>query len=64
MNIIDITAVLDAFRHAPTAPPVHAVDLFGCIPDERIEIIDAVGAVDGFRGFSYFRSTFCPDPCP
>jgi hypothetical protein len=33
-------------------------------PDQRIDIIDAVGTVDAFGGKTYWESMMCPQPCP
>ncbi len=63
-DITDVTAILDTFRHAATAPPIHRVDIWGCEPNENAEIIDAVGALDGFRHIPFLQSTRCPAPCP
>lgn len=64
----DITAVVDAFRSLPTAPPVYFVDLIGsvgyeCRLDRAIDFGDISAAVDGFRGYTYWQSTQCASPC-
>jgi hypothetical protein len=71
IGIMDIVAIVDKFRDLPTAPPIYWVDLIGlgssgveCAPDQRIDIIDAVGAVDAFGGKTYWESMGCPQPCP
>ena len=62
-NFTDIGAVVDAFRSSPTAPPVYAADLYGCIPDQIINFTDIGGAVDGFKGLSYSAYSLCANPC-
>jgi len=64
----DITSIVDAFRHLPTAPPVASADLVGpsgseCHPDLAIDFLDIGAAVDAFRGYSYWDSTSCVAPC-
>jgi len=65
----DISSVVDAFRHLPTAPPVVQADLVGasgseCVPNLNIDFLDIGAAVDAFKGNTYWASTPCTAPCP
>jgi hypothetical protein len=64
VTIHDVTAILEAFRHSARAPSIYRADIWGCVPDQDPEIIDAVGALDGFRHILFTFSTRCPVPCP
>lgn len=64
----DITSLVDAFRHLPTAPPTYRADLVGasgteCIPDMNIDFLDISAAVEAFRGHDYWETASCPPPC-
>ncbi|MBI1827394.1 MAG: PQQ-dependent sugar dehydrogenase, partial [Planctomycetes bacterium] len=61
-NIVDVAAVVDGFKQIPTAKPLTTLDLFGCVPNQRIDVTDVAGAVDAFKGRSY-RDSLCPGPC-
>ncbi len=52
-DFIDISAIVEAFKHIPTAPATHRVDLMPSYPDYVIDFVDIAGAVDGFRGINY-----------
>ncbi len=62
VTAIDISALVDGFKHKIGAPPLYALDLFGCTPNQLIDAIDVVGVVDAFKGFEYGAS-LCPGPC-
>lgn len=64
VNVLDMAAVVDAFRHYPGAPPIYRADQQGCIPDRRVDTSDMVGVVDAFRSRDFFLSSFCTNPCP
>jgi len=63
VDVIDILSIVNVFKEQPGALPMYAVDLYGCIPDQIIDTIDVVGAVDAFKGFLYPRAS-CSGPCP
>lgn len=70
VEIWDVVAILDKFQGLPGSPPMERVDLVGlggsgitCTPDNRIDIVDAVAAVNAYQGFNYWRSTGCSKPC-
>lgn len=70
-SILDVVAVLDAFKVLPGCPPLHRVDLVGiheegitCSPDRSIDIPDAVAALDAFKRLPFFDTVDCPIPCP
>ncbi len=64
VDVLDLSALVDGFRHAPTAPPLVATDQNGCVPDRQIDIRDLVAGLDGFSGVRFEVSTQCPRPCP
>jgi mono/diheme cytochrome c family protein len=64
VHVLDATAILDRFRAFENAPPMQACDLWGCVVDQRIDIVDVVASVDGFRGMTFQQSTRCVSPCP
>ena len=64
----DISSLVDAFRHSPTAPLLHRADLVGasssrCIPNLNVDFLDISAAVDAFKGYDYWESTSCSAPC-
>jgi hypothetical protein len=64
----DISAVVDAFKSAPTAPPIAWADMVGpsgseCHPDLAIDFLDIGATVDAFKGLDFFETTSCPLPC-
>ncbi len=64
----DITSVVDAFKHLPTAPLLFRADQIGasgseCIPDMNIDFLDISAAVEAFKGYDYWETTSCPPPC-
>ncbi len=64
----DILAIVEAFRHLPTSPPLSTVDLVGssgsaCAPDEVVDFLDIAADVEAFKGFSYWETTSCLAPC-
>jgi hypothetical protein len=70
-GIQDIVAIVDAFKVLPGRPPIHRVDLVGvgaqgivCRPDQTVDMLDALAAVDAFKGMSLFDSAACSNPCP
>lgn len=64
IDVLDLTAQVDSFRHSAGAPTVYASDQLGCQPDGRIDIIDLIASIDGFRGIPYIDSSNCTSPCP
>ena len=71
VDILDVLGILDKFRNLPTALPIYQVDLIGinaqgiaCGLDQRINILEAVVALDAIAGSTYVQSTNCPVPCP
>lgn len=62
VDAIDLVAMIDGFKHLPTAPPLFRIDVFGCTPNQQIDAIDIVGTLDAFKGISYL-DTSCPGPC-
>jgi glucose/arabinose dehydrogenase len=62
VNFGDVSAVLDAFRGSPTAPPIHRADLTGagsCTPNRSINFADVSTALNAFRG----ADDPCEGPC-
>ncbi|MGD2107960.1 MAG: hypothetical protein PVI86_01085 [Phycisphaerae bacterium] len=61
----DISMVVDGFRGFYPIATMHSVDLWGsdaapCSPQQIIDFVDIMSAVDAFR-----QNPFpCPDPCP
>lgn len=62
VDVIDIVALIDAFKGMPGAPPLYAADLYGCIPNQVIDAIDIAVDVDAYKGRSYQNSA-CAGPC-
>lgn len=62
-NVVDVGKVVDAIKELPGAPPLHQSDIYGCVPNQRIDVIDIGGVVDAVKGFSYRTGTNCPGPC-
>ncbi len=68
----DVTAILQAFRNASSAPSAVQVDQIGsgisgigCVADGRADIIDVTIGLDAFRGRSFEEATPCSIPtCP
>lgn len=70
-SIIDVLAVLEKFKGLDRAPSTWRVDLveigqqkLRCSVDQRIDIVDVLGALNGFMGISFSQMTGCPVPCP
>jgi len=64
----DISSVVDAFRHLPSAPLPYWVALVGpsgneCNPNLDIDFLDISATVEAFKGHSYWATTSCPSPC-
>ncbi len=53
VEISDVVAGLDAFRHHPQAPPVASADLQPASPDGDVSIADVTRVLDGFRHLPY-----------
>ena len=64
VDVLDLTAIVEAFRHLPTAPGQESSDLWPCTPDGVIDVLDMTMVADAFQGYSYWDSTGCPVPCP
>lgn len=62
-NVIDIGLVVDGVKGLSTAPPLYRTDLYGCVPNQRMDVIDIGGVVDAVKGFGYRSGTNCPGPC-
>jgi hypothetical protein len=62
VDVMDIVALVDAFKRMPGAVPMYIADLFGCIPNQIIDAIDIAVVVDAFKGLSY-QSRGCAGPC-
>jgi hypothetical protein len=70
-QIIDVLVVIEKFKAMDDAVPLLWADLVGigqtgvaCTPDQSVDIIDAVAALDGFKNLPYPMTTGCPVPCP
>ena len=64
VDVNDLTGIVDAFSDTLGAPNVYAADTLSCVTDQTVTVLDFVGVVDGFRGFSYEKASLCPTPCP
>lgn len=64
VDVLDLTAIVEAFRHLPTAPGQERSDLWPCTPDGVIDVLDMTMVADAFQGYSYWDTTGCPVPCP
>ncbi len=64
VTVLDLTAVVEAFGHQPTAPAIYAADIFLCDVDRTVSTLDFVAVIDGFQGLTYSQSSQCPTPCP
>jgi hypothetical protein len=64
VNVLDMTAIVEAFQHLATAPELEHADIMPCMPDRVINILDMTGVVDGFQAISYQDSSGCTVPCP
>ncbi len=64
VDVLDLTAIVEAFRHLPTAPGQERSDLWPCTPDGVIDVLDMTMVADAFQGYSYWETTGCPVPCP
>jgi thiosulfate dehydrogenase len=62
-NARDIASVVDGVKMTPGALPLYTLDLFGCVPNQRLDAIDIAGAVDAVKGLSFHAGALCPDPC-
>jgi cysteine-rich repeat protein len=63
VNYQDINSMVQAYKHIPTAPPVYATDLAGCVPNQWIDFIDIGSTVDGYKNRDYATYSRCPGPC-
>ena len=59
VGILDITAIVEGFVGAETAPDLQRVDVWECIPDGAIDILDILFGVQAFNGVPFP----CPPPC-
>ena len=71
VNIVDALATLDKFKNLPGAPPIWWVDMIHyrggtttCAPDLRVDIVDVLVCIEGFKGFGFPETTGCAVPCP
>ncbi len=60
VDVMDFTAVVEAFKVLDTAPPLPASDIWPCVPDGTVDVLDMMYVVDGFKGIP----CACEDPCP
>ncbi len=61
IRFVDVLALVDAFRHLPSAPPLSWGDIYPESPDGTITILDISSAIDGFKGSTYpFEQPQCP----
>ncbi|RME39732.1 MAG: hypothetical protein D6788_04835, partial [Planctomycetota bacterium] len=60
VDILDLTAVADAFRNKEDRPPLEWTDIAPCTPDRLIDIVDMIWTVDAFKSKPYP----CDPPCP
>jgi hypothetical protein len=64
---IDVTGLVNAFRHLAGAPPYEQANIWGkgttpCIPDDSgdVDAIDIAVGVDAFRGIGFLCAAACP----
>ena len=62
--ISDLVAVITKFSNSPTAPIMSRTDLEPRSIDWKINISDAIRALNGFAGFPYQFTPSVGDPCP
>ena len=62
-NVLDVSAVVDGVKGLPSALPLYALDVVGCVPNQRLDVIDIASTVDAVKGFTYRLGTSCPGPC-
>jgi Zn-dependent metalloprotease len=53
VDLLDISAVVDRFIHAPGAVALHRADLTPAIPDGVVDFTDVAAVVSAFRGQPY-----------
>ncbi len=58
----DAVALVDGFKHLPTAPPATWCETFPDRPHASIDIMDIVLVIDAFKGMPYPHDP--PVPCP
>lgn len=63
-NGLDVTGLVNAFRHVAGAPSKPTAQLQPNVPDLNADVnaIDIANGVDAFRGFAYAYSGPCPCP--
>lgn len=61
VDILDATALVDAFKHLASAPPQTWSDLHPAVPDGVIHILDIIRVVDTFHADDYPFPA--PQPC-
>jgi len=57
----DAVALVDGFKHLPTAPPATWCETFPDRPDASVDIMDIVIVIDAFKGLPYQHDP--PVPC-
>lgn len=60
IDVLDFTAIVEAFQNKPTAPDLTRADIYPCTPDGIIDVLDMVWIVNSFQGDPFP----CPLPCP
>ncbi len=63
VNVLDVSAVVDGVRELPMANPMYVLDLYGCNPNQRVDVIDISGVVDAIKGITNESGSLCPGPC-
>ncbi len=61
VDFLDITAVVDCFRHLPAAPPIEWCDIVPGTPNGMVDFTDISYTVDAFRNYPYPFGL--PDDC-
>jgi hypothetical protein len=60
VDVGDMAAVVEAFQHLSTAPPMEWADIWSCTPEGIIDVMDMLYVVDAFKAIPYP----CAQPCP
>jgi hypothetical protein len=53
VTFADISATVDKFKNAPTAPQKSRADIAPGVVDHKVDFTDIPAVVDGFRGLPY-----------
>ncbi len=60
VDILDFTAIVEAFGYLSTAPPLGWTDIWPCKPNGVIDVLDMTYVVEAFKGIP----CPCPTQCP